>query len=853
MTTLHFSELDIEGPEALRRLAARALGEFEVQLNRTKAHLESTALRLGWVRVDGGKPKDAPLWVELVDPPDQPEAPDRTFEAFLDDEVRAVFDTDDPGVPRTSAKWTDRKIVVLGRDEERRRLRLSRPPATALLTLVPNTWTLACQLRAVRRLKHAPLVEHVPLLRLFESSDFATWPELDEVQPIETWFSLKDESRPGTTTQRRFVEIALATPDFAVLEGPPGSGKTTAITELVMQFVRRGSRVLLCASTHVAVDNVLERLAPWSDRDDSDLIAVRIGDHNKVSADARRFRIDEMEEVERRRLITFLGSRRDPSDAQRQLLDALQNDTSSVTRLLLDSANVVCGTTVGILRHPDLNVKGGFTGSPPFDVLILDEASKTTFHEFLVPALLAKRWVIVGDPRQLSPYVEQAEIEANLQAAVPDRWKRDACADAARVGTAVSDQCVAHVVATDPAAIRAYEAEGKGRGIVVARATDPAAAGAKIVLGSVEELLRVRPPLGSTLVLRGSDAEVRRVQSVRQGAGSTSGVVRAAEWEKEVAWRVITKFQLRYSYVATTSEDSDANVSAATKLDRLQQTIDSLLPKSSAIERAAAEEVVSRACRVALPSIIEVLRVGNDRRPGQRDATAMTDGLPEQALKVRHILLEHQHRMHPAISAVPREHVYDAKALIDVPGMEAARRWTYPRHEQRAVWAHVPWVASDWPRQSEAEAEAIDEELRRFVAWGRTVRRADGHAWEVAVLPFYRAQERLLRGLLRDRTGQREGYRHFHVGDAAKPVVRIELCTVDRFQGHEADVVIVSFASAHPTSFLECQNRLNVALTRPRFLRVLVGDRDELGKSPAPLLRTLARDEPWCRTMGGGA
>ena len=56
------------------------------------------------------------------------------------------------------------------------------------------------------------------------------------------------------------LKKALQTPDLAILEGPPGSGKTSTILELVLQLVRRGQRVLVCGSTHVAVDNVLERL-----------------------------------------------------------------------------------------------------------------------------------------------------------------------------------------------------------------------------------------------------------------------------------------------------------------------------------------------------------------------------------------------------------------------------------------------------------------------------------------------------------------------------------------------------------------------------------------------------------------
>ena len=34
-------------------------------------------------------------------------------------------------------------------------------------------------------------------------------------------------------------------PDFAILQGPPGSGKTTAIIELIVQFAKQNKKVLL--------------------------------------------------------------------------------------------------------------------------------------------------------------------------------------------------------------------------------------------------------------------------------------------------------------------------------------------------------------------------------------------------------------------------------------------------------------------------------------------------------------------------------------------------------------------------------------------------------------------------------
>jgi AAA domain len=52
---------------------------------------------------------------------------------------------------------------------------------------------------------------------------------------------------------------------------------------------------------------------------------------------------------------------------------------------------------------------------PHWDVLIVDEASKTLIQEFMVPALMAKRWIVVGDVRQLPPFADRADIVANLR------------------------------------------------------------------------------------------------------------------------------------------------------------------------------------------------------------------------------------------------------------------------------------------------------------------------------------------------------------------------------------------------------------------------------------------------------
>ncbi len=304
---------------------------------------------------------------------------------------------------------------------------------------MPETYTLRKQLDAVRALENAPHPDHRPLLDLFQGRRYVTWPDVVP-EPIEDeeWILLRPEQssaplRPGTEEQRRFVEIALATPDFAILEGPPGSGKTTTICELILQQLRRNRRVLLCASTHVAVNNVIERLMAEDQPARDQVIPVRIGDRSKVSEAVKPWQIETLQKTEKDRLRAWLRAQTRLTRSQRTLLEALDWPGGDVvSRIILDSANVVCGTTIGILQHPDIkrSLEQEHLGRVPvFDLLIVDEASKTTFQEFLVPALLAKKWVMVGDAKQLSPYVEEAHLAANLDAAVPSAEVRAAALD----------------------------------------------------------------------------------------------------------------------------------------------------------------------------------------------------------------------------------------------------------------------------------------------------------------------------------------------------------------------------------------------------------------------------------------
>ena len=71
---------------------------------------------------------------------------------------------------------------------------------------------------------------------------------------------LFNENIARFATQKKAVAYGLSDAPLFLLKGPPGTGKTTIIVEIIRQAVEQGARVLLTSQTHQAVENVLEKL-----------------------------------------------------------------------------------------------------------------------------------------------------------------------------------------------------------------------------------------------------------------------------------------------------------------------------------------------------------------------------------------------------------------------------------------------------------------------------------------------------------------------------------------------------------------------------------------------------------------
>ena len=76
------------------------------------------------------------------------------------------------------------------------------------------------------------------------------------------WDVRNNELLKLNEAQRKAVLAAIHCTDLALLQGPPGTGKTTVIAEIIWQIIRKDPkhRILLTSETNLAVDNALDRL-----------------------------------------------------------------------------------------------------------------------------------------------------------------------------------------------------------------------------------------------------------------------------------------------------------------------------------------------------------------------------------------------------------------------------------------------------------------------------------------------------------------------------------------------------------------------------------------------------------------
>ena len=220
-------------------------------------------------------------------------------------------------------------------------------------------------------------------------------------------------------SQKTAVAKALAAHEVAIIHGPPGTGKTTAVVELIQQAVAQGQTVLACAPSNLAVDNILERLVAQRVK------AVRVGHPARVTADLRQHTLDLLVEnhydvqlarkMQREAQKMFAkagqwtrakpmpGEKRSHREEGKALLAEARALEQTAVERILDGAEAICATLTGISEE--------ILGDRTFDMVVIDEAGQGIEPAAWVGLLRAGKVVLAGDHCQLPPTVVSEEAQ----------------------------------------------------------------------------------------------------------------------------------------------------------------------------------------------------------------------------------------------------------------------------------------------------------------------------------------------------------------------------------------------------------------------------------------------------------
>lgn len=228
-------------------------------------------------------------------------------------------------------------------------------------------------------------------------------------------------------SQSKACEDAVNAEGNIIIHGPPGTGKSSTLTEIIKQLVENGKKILVATPSNAACDHLAASVL------DAGIRLVRIGHTSKVneklydrtplalfqsSKAASRVnnynkQIQQLEKVVQRFHRNFKKEEREQRQENRkeikQLKKEIIREKNHFYDQLIEEHQVVCGTLIGIEKE--------MVTSTDFDFCIIDEAGQASTPALLVPIAKAERFLLAGDPLQLPPTVlhnEKAALKETL-------------------------------------------------------------------------------------------------------------------------------------------------------------------------------------------------------------------------------------------------------------------------------------------------------------------------------------------------------------------------------------------------------------------------------------------------------
>lgn len=241
-------------------------------------------------------------------------------------------------------------------------------------------------------------------------------------------------------SQKDAINFALQN-DISIIHGPPGTGKTYTLVELIKQLYDKGQRVLVCGPSNISVDTILERLGKVIPGDS----LLRIGHPARLLEQNLAHSLDVLSKSnESGAIVKDISKEIDDTIATikkkksykdrkegwkevRELRKELrQRERKVVTDIILGS-RVIVATLHGSSARELRNV---YQHSPHlFDTLIIDEVSQSVEPQCWIPLIShyksnISKLVLAGDDKQLPPTIkteDNAEVKKVLSTTIFDR------------------------------------------------------------------------------------------------------------------------------------------------------------------------------------------------------------------------------------------------------------------------------------------------------------------------------------------------------------------------------------------------------------------------------------------------
>lgn len=231
-------------------------------------------------------------------------------------------------------------------------------------------------------------------------------------------------------SQKEAVTFALSQKELAVIHGPPGTGKTTTVLEIILQAVKQDQKVLCCAPSNVAVDNLVEKLTRCKAK------VLRLGHPARLLESIQKHSLDAVlahsadagiiadirNDIDKAfggmRKVRDKGERANLRREVGELRKELRNREATAIAQILKGAEVVLSTSTGACDDGPLK----HLPADHFDWVVIDECAQALESSCWIALLRARKCILAGDYKQLPPTIKsQAAASKGLSLSLMER------------------------------------------------------------------------------------------------------------------------------------------------------------------------------------------------------------------------------------------------------------------------------------------------------------------------------------------------------------------------------------------------------------------------------------------------